>query len=77
MRVILLVAIKSYRFLLSPWLGQHCRFYPTCSSYAFTAIERHGTLRGGWLSLLRLLRCHPWCAGGVDPVPEKFGNLHG
>lgn len=77
MRVILLAVIKAYRFLLSPWLGQHCRFYPTCSSYALTAIERFGALRGGWLTLLRLLRCHPWHAGGVDPVPEKSGNLHG
>lgn len=77
MRVILLACIKAYRFLLSPWIGQHCRFYPTCSSYAFTAIERFGALRGGWLTLLRLLRCHPWHVGGVDPVPEKSGNIHG
>jgi putative membrane protein insertion efficiency factor len=77
MRVVLLTTIRAYRFLLSPWLGQHCRFYPTCSSYALTAIERFGVLRGGWLSVLRLLRCHPWHAGGVDPVPEKSGNPHG
>jgi putative membrane protein insertion efficiency factor len=77
MRVILLAIIKAYRALVSPWMGQHCRFHPTCSSYALTAIERFGTLRGVWLTLLRLLRCHPWHEGGVDPVPEKFGNPHG
>lgn len=77
MRVILLAIIKTYRALVSPWLGRHCRFHPTCSSYALTAIERFGALRGVWLTLLRLLRCHPWHEGGVDPVPEKFGNPHG
>ena len=56
--------------LLSPLLGSHCRFYPTCSSYAKQAIIEHGALRGSWLALRRLGRCHPWHEGGVDPVPE-------
>jgi hypothetical protein len=71
MRWLIIQLIRGYRFLLSPWLGNHCRFYPTCSSYAITAVERHGALRGGAMSLARLLRCHPWHPGGVDPVPEK------
>ena len=72
MRQLLLIFIGAYRYLLSPWLGQHCRFYPTCSCYAHTAISRFGAWRGGLLSLKRLSRCHPWHAGGVDPVPEHI-----
>ncbi|MEJ2645379.1 MAG: membrane protein insertion efficiency factor YidD [Gammaproteobacteria bacterium] len=71
MRTLLIVLIKVYRYALSPWLGQHCRFYPTCSQYAQTAIERHGALRGSWLAVRRLGRCHPWHPGGVDPVPDS------
>lgn len=70
MRAILIVLIRGYQLLLSPLLGNHCRFYPSCSQYAREAIERHGTLRGGWLAIRRVLRCHPWHPGGVDPVPE-------
>jgi putative membrane protein insertion efficiency factor len=78
MRWLIIQLIRGYRFLLSPWLGSHCRFYPTCSSYAITAIERHGALRGSAMGLARLLRCHPWHAGGVDLVPEKeAGHHHG
>jgi uncharacterized protein len=62
--------IRLYQLALSPLLGAHCRFYPSCSSYALQAIERFGLLRGGWLSLKRIGRCHPWHAGGVDLVPE-------
>lgn len=62
--------IRAYRLLLSPWLGSACRFEPTCSVYGLGAIERHGARRGGFLTLRRLLRCHPGCAGGHDPVPE-------
>jgi len=54
---------------LSPWVGNHCRFYPTCSEYAKTAIETHGVFRGSWFAGRRLLRCHPWHPGGADPVP--------
>lgn len=70
MRWFLIQLIRGYRLLLSPWLGGHCRFHPTCSCYAMTAIERHGVLRGGGLALRRLSRCHPWHPGGLDPVPE-------
>jgi putative membrane protein insertion efficiency factor len=61
--------IRVYQFLLSPWLGNQCRFFPTCSEYARIAIEKHGAAKGGWLALKRLLRCHPWHPGGADPVP--------
>jgi putative membrane protein insertion efficiency factor len=59
-----------YRWLLKPWLGNACRFEPTCSAYALQALERHGAARGAVLAGWRLLRCHPWCAGGTDPVPD-------
>ena len=71
-KTIFLAAIRSYRFVLSPWLGNACRYWPTCSEYAMQAIEQHGALRGSWLMLARLARCHPYSAGGVDPVPEQF-----
>ena len=71
MQATLLALIRFYRYLISPWLGQHCRFEPTCSAYALTAIERFGALRGSSLAVRRLARCHPWCAGGFDPVPHK------
>lgn len=61
--------IRAYQYLISPLLGPHCRFYPSCSQYAVEAIRRHGLLRGGYLSLHRLSRCHPWHPGGLDPVP--------
>ena len=70
--------IAIYRFLVSPLLGPHCRFQPTCSAYAIEAIERHGVMRGGWLAMRRLARCHPirWLGAshGFDPVPEKLGS---
>jgi uncharacterized protein len=61
--------IRLYQLTLSPYLGRQCRFHPTCSHYARQAVEEHGVLRGGWLSLRRLGRCHPFHAGGVDLVP--------
>ncbi|MEW6445664.1 MAG: membrane protein insertion efficiency factor YidD [Pseudomonadota bacterium] len=71
MRHVLIILVKAYRLLLSPLVGRHCRFEPTCSCYAIDALERHGSLHGGWLTLKRLLRCHPFSPGGYDPVPEK------
>lgn len=62
--------VRGYRLLLSPWLGSACRFEPTCSVYALEALERHGAAAGSYLTLRRLARCQPWCAGGCDPVPE-------
>jgi putative membrane protein insertion efficiency factor len=61
--------LRGYQLLVSPMLGQNCRFYPSCSSYAIEALEVHGAARGGYLALRRVCRCHPWHAGGVDPVP--------
>ncbi|MDH3526977.1 MAG: membrane protein insertion efficiency factor YidD [Gammaproteobacteria bacterium] len=78
MRWLVIQLIKAYRLLLSPWLGGHCRFHPTCSCYAIIAIERFGVLRGSVLAVRRLLRCHPWHAGGNDPVPDKdVSHSHG
>lgn len=62
-------AIRGYQLLISPYLGQRCRFWPSCSEYASEAIERHGLARGSGLALKRILRCHPFNPGGVDPVP--------
>ncbi|HRZ04911.1 MAG TPA: membrane protein insertion efficiency factor YidD [Candidatus Competibacteraceae bacterium] len=70
MRALLIALIRIYQLFVSPLLGNHCRFYPSCSQYAREAIEQYGVLRGGWLAIRRLLRCHPWHPGGVDPVPE-------
>lgn len=61
--------IRMYQKLASPLLPPSCRFRPTCSTYAITSIERHGLLRGGWLALRRIAKCHPWNPGGFDPVP--------
>ena len=65
--------IQLYRVILSPFLPRACRFYPSCSAYALGALRAHGVLRGGWLGLRRLLRCHPFHPGGVDPVPPPRG----
>ena len=68
-------AVRAYRFALSPWLGSACRFAPTCSAYALEALETHGAALGAALTVGRLGRCHPWCAGGFDPVPAKRPGL--
>ncbi|HOW63017.1 MAG TPA: membrane protein insertion efficiency factor YidD [Candidatus Contendobacter sp.] len=70
MRALLIALIRGYQWFISPLLGNHCRFYPSCSQYAREAIERHGAVRGVWLAIRRVARCHPWHPGGVDPVPE-------
>ena len=69
----LLVPIRFYRYAISPMLPPACRFLPSCSEYALTAITTHGPLTGGWLAARRLCRCHPWHAGGLDPVPLVAG----
>ncbi len=70
MRRLVVGFIKLYQLLLSPILGQNCRFQPTCSHYASQAIDRFGVIKGGYLSLRRLIKCHPFHEGGYDPVPE-------
>ncbi|GAB6080907.1 membrane protein insertion efficiency factor YidD [Hydrogenophilus hirschii] len=66
---VLVVLVRGYQYLISPWLGQNCRFTPTCSQYLIEAVERHGVVRGLWLGVKRVGRCHPWHPGGDDPVP--------
>lgn len=63
--------VRAYQLLLSPVLGPRCRFHPTCSEYTLQALRRFGLLRGGWLSIRRIVRCQPFCDGGYDPVPER------
>jgi putative membrane protein insertion efficiency factor len=70
MKALALLPIRLYRWFLSPFLGRHCRFHPTCSTYALEAIETHGICRGYWLVLKRVGRCHPLGGSGYDPVPE-------
>jgi putative membrane protein insertion efficiency factor len=70
MKLLLIILIRSYRRWISPVLPPRCRFYPSCSSYALEALQLHGALRGSLLTLRRLLRCHPFNAGGYDPVPD-------
>jgi putative membrane protein insertion efficiency factor len=69
MQRLLVGMVKAYRLLLSPWVGNACRFTPTCSAYSIEALQMHGAAAGTYLTLKRIGRCHPWCAGGFDPVP--------
>jgi putative membrane protein insertion efficiency factor len=71
-RALLITLVKGYRLLLSPWLGNACRFTPTCSAYSLDALQRHGAAAGTYLTVARLARCHPWCDGGHDPVPSEI-----
>ena len=72
MKCVLLAGVRSYQYLVSPMLGNNCRFYPSCSDYAREALERHGSLRGSWLAVRRLCRCQPFHPGGYDPVPDPI-----
>ena len=74
---VLLALIGFYRRVISPLLGPHCRFAPSCSAYAAEAIQTHGAVRGGWLAVKRVARCHPWSAGGVDHVPPLLESGRG
>ncbi len=69
---LLLALIQAYQYLVSPWVGGACRYWPTCSEYSREAIETHGALKGSWMMVTRLARCHPHGRGGVDPVPARF-----
>jgi uncharacterized protein len=70
-KFLLIWLLRAYRALISPLYGQVCRYHPSCSAYALEAVEKHGALRGSWLAVRRLGRCHPWAAGGYDPVPVR------
>ena len=70
-QALLILLVKGYRLLLKPWLGNACRFEPTCSAYTLAALQQHGAAPGAYLGAARLLRCHPWCDGGLDPVPDR------
>lgn len=76
MKTLLLLLLRAYQLGISPFLGQNCRFYPTCSTYAAEAIREHGAAKGSLLAARRLCKCHPWNPGGVDPVPKKAADGH-
>ena len=67
----LILGVQLYQATLRPWMGGHCRFHPTCSEYAIEALQVHGPLRGSWLTIRRLARCHPFGGAGIDPVPRN------
>lgn len=75
MQSFLVGVVRGYRLFLSPWLGSSCRFEPTCSVYALQALQVYGAACGSYLTLSRISRCHPWCAGGLDPVPVEKPRL--
>ncbi|CUH78796.1 membrane protein insertion efficiency factor YidD [Tropicibacter naphthalenivorans] len=68
---IVALPVKAYRLVASPWVGNGCRFHPTCSAYALEALEKHGAAKGSWLAAWRILRCNPWGGSGIDNVPPK------
>ena len=72
---VLIALVKAYRLILSPWIGSACRFTPTCSAYSLEALGRHGAAAGAYLTVARIARCHPWCEGGHDPVPDAPPRL--
>ncbi|HQU79271.1 MAG TPA: membrane protein insertion efficiency factor YidD [Azonexus sp.] len=69
MKRLLVALLRTYQYAISPFLGRRCRYYPSCSEYAVEAVEKHGAIKGGWLGVKRVCRCHPWHPGGYDPVP--------
>ncbi len=71
MKYVLIGLLKAYRKVISPLYGDVCKFYPTCSAYSLEAVQRHGAITGTWLTMRRLVRCHPWSLGGFDPVPAS------
>ncbi|MEM8583151.1 MAG: membrane protein insertion efficiency factor YidD [Bacteroidota bacterium] len=74
LRWILILPIRFYQVAISPWLGARCRYQPTCSHYAIEALKEWGAIKGGWLAIKRISRCHPWGGCGYDPVPKREGK---
>jgi len=74
MRRLTIFLLRCYQAVLSPFLGNNCRYYPNCSSYTIQAIEQYGVIKGSWMGFRRVMRCHPWHEGGYDPVPEHCCN---
>ena len=74
MKWLLIGLVRGYQLVISPYLGPTCRYYPSCSAYAVEALDRHGAIKGSWLAVRRLLRCHPWSPGGVDHVPPRHDH---
>ncbi len=75
MKYVLIGLLKAYRAVISPIYGQVCRYHPSCSAYALEAVTVHGSVRGSWLAVRRVGRCHPWAAGGYDPVPPRSSRV--
>jgi uncharacterized protein len=75
-RLLMIWPIKLYQYLLSPYIGSCCRFYPTCSNYALEAVNRYGVIKGAYLAIKRMMRCHPWSAGGYDPVSSTYSDFN-
>lgn len=71
MKYLFIAIVRVYQYIISPYLPNNCRYTPTCSQYAVEAFEKHGALKGGWLTIKRIGRCHPWGRGGYDPVPNR------
>lgn len=75
MKYIIIAIVRFYQLVISPWTASSCRYHPTCSQYSLEAVKKHGALKGGWLTIKRIGRCHPWSDGGHDPVPETKTKL--
>lgn len=76
MKHILILFVRGYQVMISPYFPSSCRYSPTCSHYAIDALRTHGSIKGSWLAMKRILRCHPWAEGGHDPVPPKQTNAN-